>query len=105
MRLAILAILLALTSSASAEQRTRGFAGGDVLLGVDVFMHGSVGLEGGLQLGTLPLWARASADAGGAFDFEGDGSFRRAMIGLEMLQCSSPWVCLMLDASVGGQRS
>src|SRR3954462_12212222 len=98
MRLAILATVLALTSSASAEQRTHGFVGGDVLVGIDHFMHGSVGLEGGLQLGTLPLFVRARADAGTAFDFEGDGSFRRAMLGIEMLQCSSPWVCLMLDA-------
>jgi hypothetical protein len=67
-----------------APRIDRAFLGTGLMLGLDHFIDGAMLLEGGVRLGTWPVWAHAIGAAGGAMDFEGTGEFRRAVAGIEV---------------------
>ncbi len=86
--------------------KDHGYLGGGALLGFgggELFQQAFV-LEGGLRLGTLPVYAHASGASGGGGDFENTGDFFRALAGLELRQCSGgDGACLVLAMDVGFQ--
>jgi len=64
--------------------RDTGFVGGGVAVGGGHLMHAAWQIEGALAIPDTPLYVRAAAQDGGAFDFEGTGAFWRATGGVEM---------------------
>ena len=90
--------------AAPEVQEERGFVGGGMGLGADIFLNGSFVLEGARKIPHQPLWVRGSAAAGGSLDVEGSGHYLRGLVGLETRACrSSGGVCGFVDLDAGFQ--
>ena len=70
--------------AAPPAQRDAGFLGAGVAIGGGHLMHTAWQLEGALAIPDSPIYLRAAAQRGGAFDFEGTGEFWRASGGFEV---------------------
>lgn len=81
-----------------------GFIGGGFLLGGDQFINAAVVVEGGLRLGSTPLFVRGLFAKGNSFDFEGGGGLTRGMIGVELRGCSSRAFCGFAALDAGYQQ-
>jgi hypothetical protein len=118
-RLVVLSVLLATAAHADtyypyaaspgpaptpAPKRELGYVGGGAGLSADHFLNAFLDVEGGLRLGTAPLWVRGSLGYGASADFEGGGDFLSARVGLESRTCASHGLCLFGGLDVGGQR-
>jgi len=112
-----LAVLAVLASPALADpldgappeqapaHREAGFLGGGVAVGGGHLMHAAWALEGALAIPGTPLFVRAAAQRGGAFDFEGTGSFWRAAGGIEARACNGmDGYCWIAGLDVGYQH-
>ena len=87
-----------------AVQEERGFVGGGMGLGADIFLNGSFVLEGARKIPHQPLWVRGSAAAGGSLDVEGTGHYLRGLVGIETRACrSTGGVCGFIDLDAGYQ--
>ncbi len=86
--------------------RDHGYLGGGVGLTFDQFFNGFLNVEGGLRLGSKPLWIRGSAARGSSTDIvEGGGAYSQLRIGLETRACSDGGgACVFFGFDVGTER-
>src|SRR5215813_9427308 len=83
----------------------RAFFGGGVMLGAtSSFINLALVAEGGLKLGSSPLWLHGVFARGDSFDFEGGGPLTRGMLGVDLRGCSSRAFCGFIGVDAGYQQ-